>query len=254
MPRRKKKQPLLLNDENYYSPEANQLYWSVSSYKDFMRCEEAAMARIRGEYEPPLTRALLVGSFVDSYIEGSLERFKNEHPEVFTLKEELRAEFRRANEVIKRIESSGKFMAYLSGEKQKILAFVMFGVPWKIKMDSFIEDKCIVDLKTTAKMEWLPRQRYELQGAVYQAGAEANGYGKLPFYLAVATKEKVPDLGIFQIPQSMLDMALQEIGDNMPHLIEVKSGLIAPKRCEKCPYCRATREIKVRDYRELLEG
>lgn len=254
MPRRKKNQPLLLNDENYYSPEANHIYWSVSQYKDFMRCEAAAMARIRGEYDPPLTRALLVGSFVDAYIEGSLERFKNEHPEVFTLKEELRAEFRRANEVIKRIESSDKFMAYLSGEKQKILVFEMFGVLWKIKMDSFIENKCIVDLKTAAKMEWLPRQRYELQGAVYQAGTDACGYGKLPFYLAVATKEKIPDLGIFQIPQSMLDMALQEIGENMPHLIEVKSGLIAPKRCEKCPYCRATREIKVRDYRELLEG
>lgn len=254
MPRRKKSHPMELTESNYYSAESNQIFFSVSQYKDLMRCEAAAMARIRGEYEPPLTRALLVGSFVDSYIEGSLERFKDEHPEVFTLKEELRAEFRRANEVIKRIESSNKFMAYLSGEKQKILTFEMFGVPWKIKMDSFIEGKCIVDLKTAAKMEWLPRQRYELQGAVYQAGTDACGYGKLPFYLAVATKEKIPDLGIFQIPQSMLDMALQEIGENMPHLIEVKAGLIAPKRCEKCPYCRATREIKVRDYRELLEG
>lgn len=244
---------MVLNEQNYYSKEANEIFWSASMYKAMMKCEAATMAELKGFYQPPLTRALLVGSFVDSYIEGSLERFKDEHPEVFTLKEELRAEFRRANEVIKRIESSKKFMAYLSGEKQKILTFEMFGVPWKIKMDSFIEGKCIVDLKTAAKMEWLPRQRYELQGAVYQAGTDACGYGKLPFYLAAATKEKIPDLGIFQIPQSMLDMELQEMGENMPHLIEVKSGLIAPKRCEKCPYCRATREIKVRDYRELLE-
>ena len=42
---------MILNNENYYSPEANQEYMSVSQYKAFMNCEAAAMASISGKYE-----------------------------------------------------------------------------------------------------------------------------------------------------------------------------------------------------------
>jgi len=38
----------------------------------------------------------------------------------------------------------------------------------------------------------------------------------------------------------------------MPHLIEVKQGLVEPKRCENCEYCKKTRDVKVRGYKELL--
>lgn len=244
---------LILNEQNYYSAEANRAYWSVSQYKDFMRCEAMAMAKIRGEYEPPMTRAMLVGSFVDRYMEGTLAQFITEHPELLTLKRQLRAEFRHAYEIINKIESSPKFMNYMSGEKQKILTAEMFGVQWKIKMDSFLPKICITDLKVVARTERLPDWRYDLQGAVYQAAVEANGYGRLPFYLAVATKEKVPDLNIFQIPDSELDKALIEIGENMPHFINVKTGIEEPKRCEKCAWCKMTRELKVRNYMELME-
>lgn len=142
----------------------------------------------------------------------------------------------------------------MSGEKQKILTAEMFGVPWKIKMDSFLPKICIADLKVVARTEKLPDWRYDLQGAVYQEVARLNGYGILPFYLSVATKEKVPDLNIFQIPDSKLDKALLEIGENMPHFIDVKMGLEEPKRCEKCAWCKMTRELKVRNYTELVDG
>ena len=56
-----------LTAENYYSQEANEQFFSVSQYKDFMKCEAMALAKIRGQYRQPSTRALLVGSFVDSY-------------------------------------------------------------------------------------------------------------------------------------------------------------------------------------------
>ena len=37
-----------LTADNYYSPEQNSRFFSVSQYKDFMKCEAAAMAKIRG--------------------------------------------------------------------------------------------------------------------------------------------------------------------------------------------------------------
>ena len=85
---------LRLTQSNYYSPETDQQYFSVSQYKDFMKCEAMAMAKLRGEYKPAMTRAMLTGSFVDSYFEGTLDLFINEHPAVFTQKQELRSEFK----------------------------------------------------------------------------------------------------------------------------------------------------------------
>lgn len=243
-----------LTESNYYDRSSDLAYMSVSQYKSFMSCEAETMAKIRGEYKEPITKALLVGSFVDSYFEGTLEQFMKDNPEIFTKQEELRADFRRANEIIARIKADKTFMNFLSGEKQKILTFELFEIPWKIKIDSFISDKCIVDLKTSRRTEELPKWRYDIQGAVYQKGVELNGLGTLPFYLAVATKEKVSELNIFQIPQSTLDLTLMEVGENIPHIMEVKSGKIEPTRCGKCPYCKATKITKIRNYNELLEG
>ena len=85
-----------LTDSNYYSTSADQYYFSVSQYKSFCKCEAAAMAQIYGKYERPMTRALLVGSFVDAYFEGTLEEFMEKNPSVFTRKNELRSEFKKA--------------------------------------------------------------------------------------------------------------------------------------------------------------
>ena len=245
---------MILTADNYYSPEANWEYFSVSQYKDFMKCEGMALAKINGTYTQPVTRALLVGSFVDSYFEGTLPQFMEENSGIFTRKKELRSEFKKANEIIGRIKSDPLFMKFMGGEKQKILTFEMFGVPWKIKMDSFIPGICITDLKVVANFRTLPQWRYDLQGAVYQKGVEKNGLGTLPFYLAVATKERVTDLDIFQVPQPTLDMALREIEGNVERYNMVKQGLIEPHYCGVCDYCRTVKKAKIRNYNELLEG
>ena len=126
---------MILTPENYYSPEANFEYMSVSQFKDFsgtygqVGCESRAMAKLRGEYQEEKTTALLVGSYVDSYFEGpeSLERFKSENPEIFTQKGELRAEYKKADTIIQRIESDEYFMQCMSGEKQVIMTAEIFG-------------------------------------------------------------------------------------------------------------------------------
>ena len=242
-----------LTSENYYGQEANEQYFSVSQYKDFAKCEAMALSKIRGEYQQPITRALLVGSFVDSYFEGTLPQFMQDNPELFTRKNELKSEFRKANEIIGRIKADPLFMRFMSGEKQRIMTFGLFGVPWKMKMDSYLEGICITDLKVVANFRSLPLWRYDLQGAVYQAGVEAVTGEHLPFYLAVATKERVTDLDIFQIPQSTLDLARAEITLNMEQFNDVKSGLVPPHFCGRCDYCKSVKAASIRNYNELLE-
>lgn len=243
-----------LTESNYYSTGSDLAYMSVSQYKSFCRCEAAAMARLKGEYEPHGNNtALLVGSYVDSYFEGTLEQFKADNPSIFKKDGALKAEYVKAEEIIRKIESDEVFMNFLSGDKQVILTFELFEVPWKIKIDSFVRDKCITDLKTARNTEGLPKWRYDIQGAVYQKGVELCDLGKLPFYLAVATKEDIPELNIFQIPQSTLDLALMEVEENLPHIMSVKRGEIEPTRCEKCDYCKITKKTSIRNYNELLE-
>lgn len=244
-----------LNDDTYYGKEANQAFFSVSQYKDFCKCEAMAMAKIRGEYEQLATKAMLIGILCDRWFEGTLEQLREESPNIFYCRNgSLRADFRKADQIIKRLQQDERFMQYMSGEKQKILTFEMFGAPWKMKMDSFVEGICITDLKVVQNFKSLAFWRYDLQGAVYQAGAEANGFGSLPFYLAAATKESETDFDIFQIDQQTLDMALREIEGKMPRFIAVKAGLEEPHYCGVCDYCKSVKKARIRNYSELLEG
>lgn len=122
------------------------------------------------------------------------------NPEIFTRTKELKSDFRKANEIIGRLQADPLFMRFMSGEKQRIMTFSLFGTDWKMKMDSYLPGICITDLKVVANFKTLPLWRYDLQGAVYQAGVKAVTGETLPFYLAAATKERVVDLDIFQIP------------------------------------------------------
>ena len=181
-----------LTSENYYSQEANQEYMSVSGYKDFagtygkMPCEFYGMEKLNGRWQDEKSTALLVGSYVDSYFEGSLDQFKKDNPEIFTQKGELKANFKQAEEIIARIERDEYFMKYMSGQKQVIMTGELFGAKWKIKMDSYIPGVAIVDLKVMASitdlkwvkdigyLDFVRYWGYDIQGAVYQETPKYN--------------------------------------------------------------------------------
>lgn len=244
-----------LNDDTYYGKEANQAFFSVSQYKDFCKCEAMAMAKIHGEFEQKQTKAMLIGTLVDRWFEGTLDKLREESPNIFYCRNgALRADFRKADEIIKRVQRDERFMLYMSGEKQKILTFEMFGVPWKMKMDSFVSDICVTDLKVVQNFKSLAFWRYDIQGAVYTEGVRIALGQDLPFYLAAVTKEAVPNFDIFQIDRPTLDMALLEIEGNMPRFIAVKSGSEKPNYCGVCDYCKSVKRARIRNYSELLEG
>ena len=123
-----------------------------------------ALAKIHGEYEQPTTKAMLIGTLVDRWFEGTLDKLREESPNIFYCRNgALRADFRKADKIIKRVQQDARFMLYMSGEKQKILTFEMFGAPWKMKTDSFVEGICITDLKVVQNFKSLAFWRYDLQ-------------------------------------------------------------------------------------------
>ena len=149
-----------LTSENYFSPENQMKYFGSSQFKSFAKCEAGAMAEITGEYEREKTSALLVGSYVDAHFEGTLDVFQAQNPSIFTKQGSLKSEYRRAEEIIQRLERDELFMRYMAGKKQTIVAGELFGYPWKIKIDSYLEGEAIVDLKVMRDFEpiWVEGQ------------------------------------------------------------------------------------------------
>lgn len=242
-----------LTQRNYFSRKASKEFMSVSQFKSFQRCPAAALAEVKGKYKREKTTALLVGSYIDSYFEGTLPKFIRENPEIFKKNGTLKAEYEQAEAVIQRILKDKLFTEYLSGEKQVIMTGEISGVPIKIKVDSLHPDK-IVDLKVMRDFEsvyspeigrqpWFSHWGYDLQGAVYQEIVRQNTGEKLPFYLAAATKEKVTDLDIVHLDDEMLDHALVRFKEEVEYFDAVKKGIIKPERCEKCEYCKNTKVL-----------
>ena len=242
-----------LTQRNYFSPKASMEYMSVSQFKAFQKCPAAALAEIKGRYKREKTPALLVGSYVDSYFEGTLPQFKAENPEIFKKDGSLKSEYIQAEEIIQRIIRDKLFTRYMSGKKQVIMTGEINGVKVKIKVDSLHTDK-IVDLKIMRDFEnvyvpeigrvpWFEGWHYEIQGAVYQEIVRQNTGKKLPFYLAAATKEKVTDLDIVHLDDEMLDTALTHFAQEVEYFDAIKKGLIEPARCEKCDYCKSTKVL-----------
>lgn len=241
-----------LTQANYYSPEANQAYWSASFVKAMLSCEAAAMAELRGEYKRPESTALMVGAYVDAWFEGpkSFEAFMETHPELFTKSGTLKADYVRADAMIRKASDDPVFMEFTRGQKQKILTGRIEGLPFKAKLDFYVKGRRIVDLKTVKDMRpvYLPEQgkvsfadawNWPLQMAIYQA-LEGNG---LPCYLAVITKEDPPDIEVVHIPQAVLDAELKILRGKLARMEAVREGVIEPERCGHCAYCRATKKL-----------
>ena len=252
---------MAVNKYNYFSQNNNRKYCGSSQFKSFMKCSASALAELNEEHEREMTTALLVGSYVDAWFEGTLDLFKKEHPEVFKKDGTLKSEYLQADEIIARVQRDELFMEFMSGRKQVIKTGYIEGIPFKIKIDSYHKGKMIVDLKVVKDfkpiydedegcyLDFIRYWGYDIQAAIYQA-VEGNN---LPFYICAVTKEKTPDLKVIQIPQAWIDNAMEIIKHNVEMIDMIKHGEIPPIRCERCDYCKATKKLsRVISAEELL--
>lgn len=270
-----------LTRENYFSQEAQMAYMGSSQFKDFLSCEAAALAKIQGRNKPPASRSMLVGSYVDAWYSGELPDFTERHPDMFKKDRTLKADFLAANAIIDRMQADRLYSLLMSGEKQVIRIGEIAGVPFKIKIDSLLDaaacrqiveefpdaalalgfgDGAIVDQKvmrdlgdvwSDEELRMVPFAQacgYDIQGAIYQA---VEGH-MMPFILAVGTREEPADLAALYIPDDALRAKLYEVEDLAPRFQAIKEGREEPRRCERCPWCRATRTLRtIVDFREL---
>ncbi len=269
-----------LTNDNYHSTEARLEYMGYSQFCDFLHCEKEALARVKGEVEDKVSSSLLFGSYVDNYFskEIPMDTFITQHPEMFTKQGVLKSDFKNIETVIKTIEDDELLLKYLNGEHQVIMTGEIAGVKFKIKIDSYFPNKLIVDQKILKDMKdvWVETEdesgkirntktnfvmawRYDLEGAIYQEIERQHHLRltgenrKLPFVLAVTTKEDTPDKQLIEIDQDVLDEALQEVIKKAPRFDAIKRGEILPIGCENCGVCRQDKKCTgVFSYKKLF--
>ena len=246
-----------LTTSNYYSPEANRAFMSVSQFKDFMQCPAMAMAKLNGNYKEDFSKALLLGSYFDESLTGTPEsqrKFLIENEKAIFKKDGGKyAEFVKADETVELVKAQPVMMHYLSGEHQVIMTGEIEGVPFKIRMDSYKPGEFITDLKYMASLRspnlfepMIKYWGYDIQAACYQEIVRQNTGKKLPFIFDVATKETPAHLEVGEISQWNIDEALEKVRNHIRYFQRVKNGEVEAVRCEdyNCDYCTTTKIIK----------
>lgn len=242
-----------LTKSNYYSKNANTEYMSYSQFKDFLKCPACAIAKLKGEWQDKTTDSLLIGSYVDAWLDGELDKFKENNPEIFnSITGELKASFKQAEELCKIIKQDDFMYKLLKGKRQVIITGSIAGVKFKGKIDSLLDDyivdgKVLKDCediwKNGEKLPFYKANGYDWQGAIYKTLYQQMTGKDLPFRLAVITKEKTPDKRIFEFSNETIDLALQEIIAKAPIYDAIKKGDEPAWNCCSCDYCRSIRAL-----------
>jgi hypothetical protein len=257
----KEPKAFVLTDKNYYSKQANLEYMSYSQFKDFCKCPAMAMAKINGEWQEETTDSLLVGSYVDAWLDGEIDKFKENHPEIFNTRTgELKANFKQAEDLCEIIKKDEYLYNLLKGKRQVVITGNIAGVKFKGKIDSLTEEY-IVDGKVLkdcnevwqdgGKRPFYMANRYDIQNVIYTVLYRQQTGEDKPYLLAVVTKEKTPDKRLVRINPNAYEDALQEIIAKAPVFDAIKKGEEPAWNCGECDYCKSIRQLNNESIEEI---
>ncbi|MFJ7933678.1 PD-(D/E)XK nuclease-like domain-containing protein [Sporosarcina sp. NPDC096371] len=252
---------LELNQSNYFSLEADREYFSVSQFKGFVECQAKAVAKLKGEHEESFGKALVVGSYTHAAFESDheFEKFTAENTdEIFNRSGNKYADFITADAMIGTVKNDKFAMFAMDGEKEIILTAELFGVKWKAKIDSINHTRnTFTDLKTTRSLSqryWSDKYQkyvsfieawdYVLQMAMYREIIQANTGSYYSPYVVAVTKEDPPDKAVLHFDDTRFQFELDYVEHKIDQFAALKAGEVEPTRCEKCAYCRKTKQLK----------
>lgn len=244
----------------------------VSTFKAFKACEAEALASWKGDWQPDEDKTpLLVGNYVHSYFESkeSHEAFVEAHKKEMIssrgkTKGQLKSDYRVADSMLATMKQDVAFnKIYMPGDKEVIVTGKIAGHDWKGKIDSLnLEKGYFCDFKTVdniVKKHWdedehayvpfVKARGYYYQIAMYrELIRQTFGVDCVPYIFAVSKQQPYPDKAGLSFnsvkDHDWLEEAMQTILEDQEHIFDVIEGKAKPKRCERCDYCRATKQIK----------
>ena len=274
-----------LTRDNYYTTEADWQYMSCSQYQAWNECEAKELAKLQGKWKDEEKEAFIVGNYFHTHFEGAEahEQFCRENfDKIFktrTVKGEQvvtgkYAPFEMADKMIAAAEADPliKSLIDMPGENEKIMTGNIFGVPWRIRLDKYVQSgRMIIDWKTCAsitelkwsdkwheKVSFIDMYDYMMRAAVYSEieKQNANSTEDPPFIIVALSKQDYPDKEALMLNhRQRYDYELEQIKKRLPEIQLIKEGRMKPKRCGCCDYCRATKQLlAIRPYYTLIPG
>ena len=244
-----------IDKSNYYSIEADRETMSVSQYKLFKQCELKAMAKLEGKYIQTDNDAFLLGKYVHSWSEGTLEEFKQENPSLFSsrgaTKGQLKSSFQVAETMVNSLKNDDNCMKFLDGEKEVIIQGELFGMHWRGMVDVLnLEKGFFSDLKTTQGIHkkyegltFIEKYGYIEQMAIYRELIKQQfGEDLIPYIVAVE-KNDTPLKAIIRVDKRYTDPKLEEISYTLDRIKAVKNGEELPIGCGVCDHCRKINKV-----------
>ena len=143
---------------------------SCSQYQGWCECEAKQLAKLEGRWVDEPKEAFLVGNYFHTHFEGpeAHEQFCQENfDKIFKTKTTKAqgtvitgkyAPFEQADKMIEVAERDPliKSLVDMPGENEKIMSGVLFGVPWRIRVDKYVPDgRLVIDYKTVANINEL---------------------------------------------------------------------------------------------------
>ena len=246
---------MIITKDNYYSLEADLNTMSVSQYKLFMKCEKQALAKIKGEYELLESDAFLLGKYVHSWNEGTVEKFKEENPALYSsqgkTKGQLKSTFKVAETMVNALENDNACMKFLQGDKEVIIQGELFGIKWRGMVDVLNLDKGFFsDLKTTqgihkkySGLTFIEYYGYVEQMAIYRELIKQQyGVDLIPYIVAIEKNDN-PLKAIIRVDERYTEPKLEEIEYNIQRIKAIKNGEESPIGCGECEYCRKINKV-----------
>ena len=274
-----------LTRDNYYTPEADREFMSCSQYQGWCECEAKQYAKLNGYWVDEPKEAFIVGNYFHTYFEGpeAHAQFKREHLEDIyktridkktgeTIITGMYAAYEQVEKMIKVAERDELIQSLIAwpGENEVIMSGVLFGVPWRIRIDKYCPDmRVIIDWKTCANIQelrwntslkayetFIDTYGYMMRAAVYsEIEKQYAGSNSDPHFIIVAiSKQDYPDKEVLELNhRQRYDYELMQIKDRLPYIVRVKNGSVKPTRCGACDYCRATKKLfEIKPYYKLM--
>ena len=254
-----------LNKNNYYSLEADMEYMSVSQFKGFTTCEAREMAKLSGKYQTPESTHLAQGRLFETILlePEKIDEFKKNNPGIYNSRtKELKAEFKKVEEMVERVQRDHFFMEFIGDSfntiYQHLVVGEIAGIKWKGLIDIYQpESQRIIDLKSIKdfqsvwnenlrkKINFIEAMGYDTQLAVYKELVRQTSDNNIACdtYIAGVTKEVIPDYNIFMVPEERLSICLNIVEELAPRYNKIKQGEIEPVACGVCDYCRQTKTL-----------
>lgn len=253
---------MILNRENYHSPEAKRKWLSSSDVKQAIKCEFAWKAYRTGQMqEDEGKEAFKQGNLFETMLNGTDEEirlFQENNSDMFSsrgpTKGQLKSAYQSVMDCVESVRRQPFLMEIIqNSRKQVIMTGKILGVPFRVMCDLIYSDGSVYDLKCMKSfarewsnraetfVEWFEAWNYPVQLWIYKEIAEQNGL-TVPNVGLIAGSKQNADVQALRFGNDLIAQAKADALYEIERMKEILNGA-EPMRCESCEACIKSRVI-----------